>query len=129
MVHDGLFATKAECDAKAGERVDLTGWTEININAWCLQAENFINTTSRNNWSDHFSAPATTTTLSADVWHLLGEAESNLVAIYGIQYNMGGYTTRIEAEDMINILWARFQSCIRLLSDQKVVDFMEGATI
>ncbi len=124
MVHGGLFATKAECDAKAGENVDLTGWTEANINAWCLQVESFINITSRYDWSGKFTAAATTT-LSTSVWHLLGEAESNLVAIYGIQYNMSGFTTILEAEDMINILWARFQACIRLLQDQKVVDFMK----
>lgn len=124
--HEGLFATKAECDAKAGENVDLTGWTEININAWSLQAESFINITSRYDWSGKFSAPATTT-LNATVWHLLGEAESNLVAIYGIMYNTAAYTTILEAEDMINILWARFQTCMRLLTDQKVVDFINGA--
>ncbi len=124
MVHEGLFATKAECDAKAGENVDATGWTETNINAWCLQAEAYINCISRHDWSAEFSAPATTT-LSTSVWYMLGEAESNIVAIYGIQYNMSGYSTIIEAEDMINLLWARFQSCIRLLTDQKVVDFMK----
>ena len=126
MVHGGLFATKAEVDAKAGENVDVTGWTEANINAWCLQAESYINITSRYDWSALFSAPATTT-LNATVWHLLGEIESNLVAIYGIQYNMAGFTTILEAEDMINLLWARLQSGIRLLQDQKVVDFINGA--
>ena len=126
MVHGGLFATKAEVDAKAGENVDTTGWTEANINAWCLQAESYINTVSRQDWSAKFSAPATTT-LNATVWHLLGEAESNLVAMYGIMYNMAGFTTIVEAEDMINLLWARFQTCMRLLEDQKVVDFINGA--
>ena len=126
MVHSGLFATKAECDAKAGENVDLTGWTEANINAWCLQAESYINIITRTDYSAMFTAPATTT-LNASVWHLLGEAESNLVALYGILYNLAGFTSRVEAEDMINVLFARFNQCIFLLKDQKVVDFINGA--
>lgn len=121
MTHDGIFATKAECDAKAGENIDATGWTEANINAWCLQSESYINCVARYNFSDAFG------TLNVDVRSILSEASSNIVAIYGIQYNMAGFTSRVEAEDMVNILWARLERCLKLLSDQKTVTFMRGA--
>jgi len=127
--HTGLFATSAECIAKMGTNYNSVDVDEAMINEFCLQAENFINLVSRHNWSDHFTAPATTTTLSADVWHALGELESNLVAIYGIMYDMSSYTSNIEAEDMINVLWARSSLILNYLRDQKVVDFMTGATI
>ena len=123
MAHTGIFATKAECDAKAGENVDATGWTEANINAWCLQAESYINCVCRKNYSDVYAAG-----LNVDVKYLLTEAASNLVAIYGISYNMAGYTSRIEAEDMINVLWERFQQCIELLKDQKTVTYIDNPT-
>lgn len=121
MGHEGIFATKAECDAKAGENVDATGWVEANINAWCAQSESYINVACRRNYSDGYAI------LNADVKRILSEASSNLVAIYGIQYNMAGYTSRVEAEDMVNILFARFVQCVELLRDQNSLDFVDGA--
>ncbi len=91
MTHTGIFATAAECISKAGENVDITGWVEANINQWCAEAESFINCLSRYNWSDGYAG------LNVDVKKILTEAESNLVAMYGISYNMSGFTTRIEA--------------------------------
>ncbi len=129
--HTGLFATSTECIAKAGSFYDSTGVDEAMINEFCLQVESYINCISRYDWSALFSAPATTT-LNATVWHLLGEAESNLVGIYMIEHNMQGlaatgYENIVEAEDMINVLSARANTIINLLRDQKVVDFINGA--
>lgn len=121
MAHTGIFATKAECDSKAGENVDSTGWVEANINQWCSEAESFINVICRYNFSDSYAG------LNADVKKILTEACSNLVAIYGINYNMSGFTSRVEAEDMINILWARFMQCVAILKDQRNVTYMTGA--
>jgi hypothetical protein len=121
MGHTGIFATLVECTAKAGELVDATGWSETNINDWCAQAESYINAVCRYNFSDVYSV------LNADVKRILSEAASNLVGIYGISYNMTGYTSRVEAEDMVNILWARFNQCIAILSDQKTITWMSGA--
>lgn len=121
MVHEGIFATLAECTAKAGENVDTTGWVEANINDWAAQSESYINCKARQNFSDTY------TTLNTDTKRILSEASSNLVAIYGIIYNMGGYTTRIEAEDMINVMLFRFNQCLKLLEDQRVVDFINGS--
>lgn len=121
MAHTGIFATSDEILTKAGENVDATGSTEARINALCLQVESYINLVSRYNWSDAYSA------LNADVKGILSEASSNLVAIYLIAYNMSGYTTRVEAEDMMNILKVRANECIELLKDQKNVLFMTEA--
>ena len=122
MAHEGIFATLAECTAKAGENVDVTGFVEANINDWCAQAESYINIVARNNFSDGYAG------LNADVKRILSEAASNLVGIYAITYNMAGYSSIVEVEDMLNILWARLQQCIDALkSDQKGVTFMNDA--
>lgn len=120
MAHTGIFATSDEILVKAGENYD-TSITEARINALCLQAESYINCVSRKNWSDAYSG------LNADVQGILSDAESNLVAIYIISFNMAGYTSRVEAEDMLNVLKVRFNECMELLQDQKVVLFMENA--
>ena len=121
MAHTGIFATADEIAVKSGELVDATGATEARINALCLQVESFINCVTRYNWSDAFAA------LNADVKGILGEVESNLVAIYLIQFNMSGYTSRVEAEDMVNILRDAALRDLALLRDMKVRDFMEAA--
>ncbi len=121
MVHTGIFATKAECDAKAGENIDVTGWTETNINSWCLQAESLINCICRHNFSDNFG------TLNADVKYILTEIASNLVAIYGIQYNMAAFTPVSEAEYMINILRDGALRGLSILRDKKAQDFINAA--
>ena len=120
MAHAGIFATAAECASKAGELVDVTGWTEANINQWCSEAESYINVLCNNNFSDSYA------TLNTDIKKILTEACSNLVGIYGISYNMAGYTTRIEAEDIISFLWARFLQCIEVLKDDRTVKFMNN---
>ncbi|KKL46433.1 hypothetical protein LCGC14_2345630 [marine sediment metagenome] len=134
MAHTGLFASSAECIAKAGNFYDSTNVDEAMINDFCLQAENLINCSTKHNWSDYFTAPATTTTLSADVWHMLGEVESNLVGIYMIESNMfglaaTGYPSRIVAEDMINILRDAALRGMSILRDKATQKFMQETTI
>ena len=114
------MCTEAEVDAKAGENVDLTGWTEANKNDYVAQAESKVNMVAKRNLSDAYA------TLNEDVRRFLSRIVSNLGAIPGIAYNMNGYSSRIEAEDMINILWAVAHEDLELLRDERYVKFMVG---
>lgn len=121
MAYTGIFCTEAEINFKAGENVDATGNTEANRNLVVAEAEAYINCLCRFNFTDVYSS------LNADTKYILTEACSNLAAIYCIQYNMGGYASRVDAEDMINILWARFQQCVDLLKDERTIKFINGS--
>jgi hypothetical protein len=121
MVHTGIFATKAECDAAAGENVDATGYVEANINAWCLQAESIINCVARHNFSDSYA------TDNADVKYILTAAAASYVAMMAVIYNMAGYTTRVEAEDMLNIHRDNWLRLLSIIKEQKVVTFINDA--
>ena len=121
MAHTGIFATSDEILVKAGANVDGAGATEARINALCLQVESLINVTARFNFSDNYAA------LNADVKGILSEIESDLVAIYLIQFEMAGYTDRVEAEDMVNILRDASLRGLSILRDKKAQDFMNGA--
>jgi hypothetical protein len=123
MAHTGIMATKAECDSKVGELVDTTGWNEANINQWCSEAESFINVLCRENFSDTYAA-----TLNTDVKKLLTKLCSNMVAFQGVKYNMGSYNSRIEAETLLDALWAEIERDIALLSDNKAVKFIRDPT-
>jgi hypothetical protein len=122
MAHTGIFATSSEILTKAGENYD-TGVTEAKINELCLQAESVINCITRYNWTDAWNAG----TLNVDVKYILSAAESSWVAIHIISYNMSGYSSRAEAETMLDVQRDMWFKAIDLLIDQKVKDFMVGA--
>lgn len=121
MADTGIFATTAEVQRKAGANASATSTAEAYINDYMTQAESLINCICRYNFSDDYAG------LNADVKGLLKEVASNIAAIYAIQYDMSGFTTRIEAEDMVNILRDAALRGLSLLRDKKVQDFMREA--
>jgi hypothetical protein len=121
MADTGIFATTAEVGYKAGAKCSATSKAEAYVNNYMTQVESFINCVTRKNWSDVYAA------LNVDVKGILKEVASNLAAIYVIQYDMSGFTSRVEAEDMINILRDAALRGLALLRDKKIQDFMTGA--
>lgn len=118
MADTGIFATTVEVQRKAGQGASVTSSHEGYINQFMTEAESEINSTIRYNFSDTYA------TLNADTRGILKSVASNLAAIYVIQYDMSGYESRIEAEDMINILRDAALRGLRLLKDKKVEDFI-----
>lgn len=121
MADTGIFATTAEVIRKAGEGASPTATTEEYINDFMTQVESEINSICRFNFSDNYAS------LNADTKGILKQAASNLAAIYVISFDMGGYSSRIEAEDLINILRDAALRCLSILRDKKVQDFIKGA--
>lgn len=121
MGDEGTFATTEEVQYKAGENASSTSNVEAYINVYIKQAEAFINAVCRYNFHDVYDD------LNEDVKHLLKQAASDLAAIYVIQYDMSGFTSRIEAEDMINVLRDSALRAIGLLKDDKVQRFINDA--
>jgi len=121
MADTGIFCTTAEVARKAGTGASATSVAEAYVNDYVTQAESHINTAVRYNFSDNYSA------LNADVRGILKECASNLAAIYVINWDFSGYNSRVEAEDMVNILRDRALECIGILKDKKVEDFINNA--
>lgn len=122
MADTGIFCTTAEVQRKAGANASATSTAEAYTNDFVTQAESLINCATRYNWSDDYSS------LNTDVKGLLKEAASNLAAIYCIQYDMSGFTSNIEAEDMITVLRDAALRAISILKDMKVQTFIKGET-
>ena len=127
MADDSIMCSQVEMLQKAGANVSstlnaATDTTFVYSNAFIGQAESTINAMTRFNWSDWYVG-----TPNTDVQHILTEATSNLAAIYCIQYDMSGYTSRGEAESMITVLRDGFMRNISILRDIKVQTFMLGA--
>jgi len=121
MADTGIFATTTEIQRKAGANASATSTAEAYTNDFISQAESFINVAVRYNFSDNYAG------LNADVKGILKEAASNLAAIYCIQYDMSGFTSLIEAEDMVTILRDGAMRCISILRDKKAEGFMKNA--
>lgn len=111
------YATSGAAFVKAGLNASTvipeSGWV-----AWASGATGFINVSTRFNWNDNF------TTLDDDTKHILDDTASSLVAIQAISYDMSGYTTRGEAESMINIQRDNALRGISVLRDIKSQTFM-----
>ena len=121
MVDTGIFCTTLQVQHKSGQNASSASNVEAFINDFVSQAESLINTTIRFNFSDNFS------TLNNDVRQILSMIASDLAAIDVITYDMSGFVTRAEAENMINV---RRDSALRglsILRDKKQETFINGA--
>ena len=120
----GTIAVSGACMLKAGAKFNESVFSgangEQNWNQLILQAESFLACATRHDWSGAYA------TLSADAKYILEDVVASLAAIYAIQYDMSGYTTRTEAEDMINILRDGVLRNISLLRDKKTQDYIDG---
>lgn len=121
MADEGTFATTAEVQRKAGENASATSNVEGYINQFIQEAEALINSICRYNFTDAYAG------LNKDTAYLLKEVASNLAAIYVIQFDMSGFTSRTEAEDMINVLRDAALRGLSILRDRKTVDYVAGA--
>ena len=106
---------------KAGANVSTSipeglGWV-----TWISEAQAFINSKTRFNWVDDFDS------LNDDVKHILSDTAAAKVAVQAIAYDMSGYTSRGEAESMINVQKEVEKEGLRALEDEKNKDFVQGA--
>ena len=121
MADTGIFATTAEVQRKAGANASSTSNVEGYINDFMTQAESFINTATTYNWSDAYA------TLNADVKGILKEIASNLAAMYVIQFDMSGFTSRAEAETMLDVLREGALRGLSIIRNKNPQEFMINA--
>lgn len=123
MANAGQFAQDTDILLRVGTNASATvkaaGWFDTII----LDVEAVINCLTRYDWSTADAASA----LNATVRGILIETGACLAAIEGISWDMSGFTTRIEAEDMVNILRDRALFNIAILRDKQVQKFIQGA--
>lgn len=98
MAFTGITATEAQIDQKAGANASAS-FTDTMKTQSLLQAESWLNAETRYNWSDAYSS------LNADVKSLITSITASLVAIDWINYDMSGFSSRDEAETMLDVLW------------------------
>ena len=98
MAFSGITATEAQIDQKTGANVS-TSFTDTMKTVALLEAEGALNIITKFNWSDWFALNP-----DVDLKRFISQTTSSMVAIEGIRYDMSGYFSREEAEDMITVL-------------------------
>ena len=123
MTDFGIYTKNADIVARAGANANATAVATAATDVYVLNVESYINCMTRYNWSDWFI----TAGANADVKGILTECGACLCAIYVIQWDMSGFTSRVEAETMLDALYDKARKCLDLLSEQAVKDFIVGA--
>lgn len=121
MTDLGIWTKNADIQAKAGVNANATAKLTAATDVYVLQVEAAVNLLTRFNWSDAYAG------LNDDVKQILLEITSNLCAIYVIQQDFSGFTSRIEAEDMINVLRDAALRNLSIIRDKKGQRFMRNA--
>lgn len=120
MADAGQFAQDADILLRVGANASATVTTAGWFDSIIIDVEAFINCNTRFDWT----AADAATTLNASVRGILVDTAACLAAIEGINYDMSGFTSRTEAEDMVNILRDIAMRNLSLLRDQKTREFI-----
>ncbi len=112
------IVTVAEMQFMAGENVDATG--DVTANHQFLHdyaaayLSNLVKYDIETNWG----------LLNSVYKKMFSEWAARYAGMQLIAYNMAGYTSRFEAENMININAFRMKQIEKLLEDSSIQDFM-----
>lgn len=117
MADEGTFCTTAEVVRKSGSGANATAAAELYTNQFVQEAEGYIMVGVRYDYKTRYAS------LNTETKELLRKAASCIAATYVINYDMSGYTSRTEAELMLNVLKMWADECMVLLKDQKTATY------
>ena len=117
------LATSGAVKLKAGANrpTDDTVITATQYDTLINESESYVNSLTGVNWIDIYAS------LNVDAKYILEDAVSSHAALSVINYDMSGYTSRTEAQTMLNVNYARFKDAVDALKEKKVSDWIQGA--
>ena len=121
MADLGVFTKNADIQARAGVFANATSKLTAATDVYVLNVEATINSLTRYNWSDAFAG------LNADVASILTEVGASMCAMIVIQSDMSGFTSRQEAETMLDVLNNNINRGMSVLKGMKNQTFILGA--
>lgn len=119
MVSAGTFCDEADVAMLVKNKsADIDNGDTAETDFYIVNAESVINCVCRYNFTDTYAS------LNGDVKEILRETAAKLAAIDCITYDMSGFTSRVEAEDMINVFRDTILRNLAILRDKKVQEFI-----
>jgi len=116
-----MVADDADLVGFVGANV-AAGWTVAMADDVGVQAEAFICNLIR------YDAVTNWALIGAIEKLMMTELVLRTIAVAAISYDMAAYTSRIEAENMVNLHLYRINEITKLLSDQKVLTHIQAGT-
>lgn len=113
------YCAYTDVQNKAGANASTTP-DQTMIDTWIEQAEGLINTAAKFNFIDGFAGYDT------DIKLILEMATAAVAAISLIAYDPSGYTSRYEAELIMDANWSQYEECIKRLKEKEFKDFITG---
>lgn len=119
MVEAGTLCTNADVVKKAGLNANSTASAEAYTNVFILQAEAFFSVNAKYDFVANYAS------LPTNMKEFLRDGVSSYAAIMVINYDMSGYTSRVEAQVMLDLNWSIVVEVINLLRDDKFRTFVQ----
>lgn len=109
------LTTSGACIAKAGLNANVSGAL---LQRWSDEAEGSLSTIGRYDWVANYG------TIGANFKPILDDAASDMVAMKIINYDMSGFTSRLEAQTMLDVIRDNLVRNLDALKDDKNRELM-----
>jgi len=108
------LSTSGACIIKAGTNANsaITA-SGAALSKWSDEAEGTLNALTRKDWVADYAS------IKANFKPALDDAVSDIIAIRIINYDMSGYTSRLEAQTMLDVIKDNLNRNLDALKDQK----------
>jgi len=118
MAEEGTLCINADVAKFAGSNASTTANVEAYTNVYIKQAEAFVCASAR---YDYVTNYASVSTIGKE---LLRNVTSAYAAVMVIEYDMSGYSSKEEAQTMLEFCWNTAVEGINLLRDEKYRQFV-----
>jgi hypothetical protein len=117
----GIYCKNANIQAYAGIKANATAKAVAATDVYVLDVESVINAVTHRNWSTAYA------TLNSNVKYILMQTAAVRCAMIVIMNDLSGFTSRSEAETMLDVLRDIYVMNIEILKDIKNQEFVVGA--
>lgn len=114
----GTLCTYEDVLNKVGAGANSIASSINSILNFVIQAESILNVRTRYNWTNNYAS------IDVDYKYIINKVVSNLAAIEVIRYDVTGYDSRLETQDMISNLRSEAEMLMYILSDDDTQTFM-----
>jgi hypothetical protein len=118
MADVGIWIKNANIQARAGANASATAKATAATDVYVLDVEAFINDACLYNFSDKYAS------LNDDVKFLLMDVGACICAMYVISYDMSNFSSRSEAQTMLDFLDSRYKAGLEILRAKVTQTFM-----
>ena len=118
MAEEGTLCVNADVKEECGDLANATYTAEAYTNKYIKKAEGFVSAQSRYNWVTNYAS------VSAIGKEFLRDCVSKLAAFYVVKQSMSGYTSRTEAQTLLDANWNAVVEMVNLLRDEDFKAFV-----